>query len=58
MIRPDYSLCVDDIYTQVAKRSIETTQSFRILAHAGFRQLSMVCRLGLQTGLIGMLTYE
>ncbi|KAK5077656.1 hypothetical protein LTR70_009550 [Exophiala xenobiotica] len=36
MIRPDYSLCVNDVYMQIAKRSIETTQSFRILAHCRF----------------------
>jgi len=35
-IRPDYSLCTNDVYMQAAKHSIETTRSFRILAHCRF----------------------
>ncbi|KAK5069035.1 hypothetical protein LTR70_010774 [Exophiala xenobiotica] len=35
-IEPDYSLPVEDVYVHAAKRSIETTQSFRILTHCRF----------------------
>ena len=35
-IEPDYSFAVEDVYVQAAKRSIETTQSFRVLAHCRF----------------------